>query len=428
MRDRPEHGVAGGRGLFALLPALAEDGLVELRAGWRQHALTLLGIVWGSAAVVLLLSLGSGFHANLDLGFKKTGDRYTLAFGQYTTSELGGARPGRQIVFTNDDYARVRASVPSARYVAAEFQRDGVAARTHYRTRTAVVSAATAELRWIKNHHVAAGRYFDAEDDRSGLPVAVLGANLPEVFFGEDDPIGATIALDGRPFRVVGVLAAKGAQYITNQAPHDEMIWIPLSQGQRLFDAGNAIGSILVDPWRLDELEAIDRELRAALFPRHRVLPDDKEAIAMFSVPETAAPFVNLALGMKLLLGFIGTVVLAMAGVGVANLMIAIVNRRRLELAMRRACGARRSDLVAQLLVETVIVVLAGGVLGVVLGTGIILALMQVPFPPIIPGPRLEGNVVLTAFVVLVGVGLVSGVTPARAAARIDPAAALRVS
>ena len=117
-----------------------------------------------------------------------------------------------------------------------------------------------------------------------------------------------------------------------------------------------------------------------------------------------------------------------MAGVGVANLMVAMVNRRRVELAMRRACGGRRGDLVLQLLVETLVVVLTGGVLGVAIGTGLVWLISLLPVPDMVPAPRLEPSVLATSFCVLVAVGLLSGITPARSAARVDPAAALRVT
>ena len=409
-----------------LLGALAGDAMAELLGSWHQHALTLLGIVWGAAAVVLLLSLGSGFHRNLDLGFKKTGDRYVVAFGQYTTTELGGARPGRRIAFRREDLARVRAGAPSARFVAAEVQRASVAARSRYRTRTAVVSAATPELAQIKNHRVARGRFFEEADEHNARPVAVLGAELAIALFGERDPLGESLQLDGRPFEVVGVLARKGAQYMTNNAPNDQMVFIPLSQGQRLFGLGREVGAIFANPWRVDEASQLEAELRAALLPFHRVLPEDREAIQTLSVPELTRPFATAALGLEILLGVVGTIVLAMAGVGVANLMVALVNRRRIELAMRRACGARKSDLVTQLLVETLVVVLPGGGLGVALGTLAAWALTLVPLPEIVPGPHLEWNVVATAFSVLVIVGLASGVVPGRVASRVAPAAALR--
>lgn len=416
------------RRVARLLRPLADDGAAELAARWREHALTLLGIVWGAAAVVILLSVGAGFYKNLDLGFKKTGDRYLLAFGQYSTTELGGARPGRAIVFDHEDLARVRAGTPSARWVAAEAQRGGIAARTPLRTRTAVVSAATPELRFIKNHQMARGRFYDGQDQREARPVAVLGGNLPEVFFADRDPLGREIQLDGRPYRVIGVLAKKGTQYVTNNALNDEMIFIPLSQGQRLFGMGDRIETLLVVPRRLDDLRALRAELRAALLPYHRIDPEDKEAVFMMSIPEISRPFLLLALGLELLLGFIGTAVLSMGGVGVANRMVALVNQRKVELAMRRACGARRGDVLLQLLVETLLVVLAGGVLGVALGAGVAAVISALPLPEFIPGPRLEWSVVVTSFSVLTAVGVLAGWVPARAASRVDPGAALRVT
>jgi putative ABC transport system permease protein len=416
-----------GRTLRLLWP-LADDGLAQLRAQAREHALTLVGIVWGAAAVVLLLSYGAGFYALMDLGFKKTGDRYVQASGQYTSLELGGARPGRRIVLDRDDLARVRAGVPSARHVAAEYQSSDVSARTPYRTRTTVVSAATPELQWIKRHQVSRGRFLDEEDERDGRAVAVLGANLPATFFADAEAIGRTIQLDGHPFEVIGVLRHKGQQFVTNLALHDDMIFIPLRRGQRIFDLGDAIGSVLLDPHRSDETDALRVELRAALWPYHHLAPEEDEAVRFMSVAEFAGPIKRIGFGLELLLGGIGTVILGMAGVGVANLMVAMVNRRRVELAMRRACGGRRRDLILQLLVETLVVVLTGGALGLGVGTALVGLISLIPMPDMVPAPRIELGVLATSFVVLVAVGLLSGIAPARTAARVDPAAALRVT
>jgi putative ABC transport system permease protein len=137
------------------------------------------------------------------------------------------------------------------------------------------------------------------------------------------------------------------------------------------------------------------------------------------------APTLLLGVGLQLLLGFIGTVTLVMAAVGVGNLMIALVNERRRELAMRRACGARRGDLMLQLLVETLVVVGAGGSLGIAAGVAIVAAVGALPLGGF-PQPVLQGSVLVTTFCVLVGVGLAAGVVPARLAARVDPSAALR--
>jgi putative ABC transport system permease protein len=414
--------------LLRLARPLCGDGLAQLRAHWREHALTLVGIVWGAAAVVLLLSLGAGFHSFLDLGFKKTGDRYVVAWGRYTTTELGGTRPGRAIELDREDFERVRASVPSARWVAAEFQRGVVSARTPHRTRTAILSAGTAELRHIKIHRVARGRFYDDFDDAERRSVAVLGADLPELYFADGRAIGRTIHIDGWPFEVIGVLRKKGNQFVTNNGPHDQMIFIPMGRAQRLFDMDNGIGSLIADAPHPDAAAQVEAELRAALVAHHRIDPGDEEALGVMSLPQLTRSFLQIGVGLKLLLGFIGTLMLAMAGVGVANLMVAVVHQRRVELAMRRACGARRSDVVLQLLLETMVVVVVGGALGVGIGTGLAYATSLLPLPDMLPTPRVSLSVVLTSFAVLAAVGVVAGVVPARVASAVDPASALRVS
>jgi putative ABC transport system permease protein len=416
------------RRTLRLVGPLVDEAFVQLRATWRQQVLTMLGTFWGAAAVILLLSIGAGFYQFVDLGFKKTGDRYLFVAGQYTSTEMGGARPGRRITFEREDLERLRASAPSARLVGAEYQATGVTARTPLRTRGAIVSAVTPELGTIKVHRIEHGRWFDHQDDRDRRRVAVLGATLVSVFFGSADPLGRTIQLDGSPFKVIGTLRAKGNQLMTNNGPHDEMIFVPLGAGQRLFDLGDAVGALFAEPHRVDETDAVRSEIRAILWSRHRLAPEEDQAVDIGAVREIEAPMKRLGIGLEILLGSVGTLILAMAGAGVANLMIAIVQQRRVELAMRRAFGARRSDLVLQLLVETVVVVLAGGVLGAGLAAGALALLGTVPTPAFMPLPRLSTSVIATTIAVLFVVGVGSGIAPGRAASRVDPATAMRVT
>ena len=410
---------------LGLAPAILGEAVAQLRAGGREQWLTLLGLVWGASAVILLLSFGAGFHAVIDLGFKKTGDRYVIAFGQFTSQELGGARPGRKIVLDREDLARVRAGASSARAVSAGASRQATA-RTPQRTRTTLVTATTAEMAGIQMNHVERGRFLEDDDDRLERSVAVLGGNLGQAFFGDADPIGRAIQLDGQVFDVVGVLTRKGQQFVTNEGLHDDTVFVPLSRGQRLFGMGDAIGALVADPFRAEDSERLSAELRAILFARHRVPESDPDAISIHQIQQFVRPMLLVGTALRVLLGAIGTGILAIAGVGVANLMVASVNRRRPELATRRACGARRGDVTLQVVVETLVVVLAGGALGAGFGVAALLGLAALPLPELVPAPRLEWSVVTTAFALLVAVGLVSGVTPARVASRVDPAAALR--
>jgi putative ABC transport system permease protein len=410
-----------------LLASLLRDALDQLAIGFSKQVLTLVGIVWGAAAVVLLLSLGSGFRSFLDLGFARTGDRWVQVDNQYTSTEAGGRRPGRRVEFTTRDLPRLRATLGSARWVAAE-RSEWMSARTPRRTRATVVSAGSPELRQIQAHRMARGRYFDADDERERLRVAVLGAELADIFFGPEDPLGREIQLDGTPFQVIGVLAHKGHQLVTMNEEHDRMIFVPLEVGLRAQGAGEVVDDFYVWPRRLDDEAAVRAEVRAALWPAHHLQPEEDEAVVFMSVPELAQPTRTIFFALQVLLGIVGTVTLVMAGMGVANLMIAIANERRMELAVRRTCGARRRDLVLQFLAESSLVVLSGGALGTLLGLGLVVALRALPLPPDLPRPLLLPSAVATTFAVLVVVGLGAGVWPARVAARVDPAAALRVT
>jgi putative ABC transport system permease protein len=411
--------------LLRLAPSILEEALAQLRANAREQWLTLAGLVWGASAVILLLSFGAGFHRVIDLGFKKTGERYVMASGNFTSQELGGARPGRRITLDREDLERVRAGAPSAIAVSADETR-AITARTALRTRTTLVCAATAEIARIQIHRTARGRFLDADDETRSRSVVVLGATLAQAFYGDGDPIGRSIELDGQVFDVIGVLERKGAQFVTNSGLHDDTAFVPLSRGQRLFGMGDAIGDLVADPLRAEDSERLREELRRVLYARHRIPASDRDAISFLEIQDFVRPMLLVGAALRVLLGAIGTGVLAIAGAGVANLMVASVNRRRPELATRRACGARSGDVILQVVIETLVVVLAGGALGAGLGVAAILALGALPLPELVPAPRLEWNVVATAFALLAAVGLVAGITPARIAARVDPAAALR--
>jgi putative ABC transport system permease protein len=419
-----ERGARTRRSL-TLLSSLTGDAFQQLAAHGRQHALTLGGIVWGSASLILLLSLGAAFNQFLDLGARAGGDRWLMVRGDYTVSRSGGARSGRRVVLKNDDLDRLEAGVASATAVAAEVV--AVASvETPRRTRATAVAAASPALDVIQNHRIARGRWLDEVDEREARRVAVLGHDVVEPLFGDGDPLGRTVQIEGVPFDVVGVMQPKGFQLVTWLDEHDNMIFVPLSAGQRALGWGEEVGHLLLNPARIDELPAVREEVRTALAPLHNLPEDEERAFSFFSVPEMMGPVRKVAVALHVLLGLIGTVTLAIAGVGVANLMTAIAAGRRLEFAMRRAFGARRSDLVMQLLVESVVVVCSGGLIGVALGLSLVAVLNAVPLPDLLPPPRVVPSVVVTTFVVLAGTGLGAGVIPARMASQVEPGIALR--
>lgn len=414
------------RALTQLTP-LALEGLDQLRGYWREHLLTLLGIVWGSAAVILLLSIGAGFNDFLDIGLDKTGDRWIQLDDGFATSRSQGLRPGRAVHFLDEDLEKLRAGLRGARAVAGETQWQ-LEVETPRAIRATVVSGGTPELQGIQRHELARGRFYDRDDFVKGRRVVVLGASTARHLFGDEDPIGRTVQIESIPFRTIGVLRPKGFQLFIYREIHDEMAFVPLSAGRRLLGLSDGVDHVYIEPARRDEEGAVRAGVREVLGPAKKLTDADTEALVMFSVPEVTRPISNILFALRVVLGFIGTIALGMAAVGVANLMTAVVNERRREFAMRRACGARRGDVTLQLLVETVVVIVSGGLCGAALGAGLVVIVGALPLPSTVPQPTISGSVLLTTFLVLVAVGIGAGIVPSRLASAVDPAAALRVN
>ncbi len=410
-----------------LVPFLLQDATAQLLAEARNNLLTLLGIAWGAASLILLLSLGSAFHAFLEAGVDVAGDLWTQVDGDYTVSDSGGARPGRPVELTTEDLDWVTQSVGSAAAVAGEVLTTAVVETPHL-TRATVVSAASSDLAAIQNHRIAQGRWFTEDDERSGFKAAVVGASLVEPFFDAATPLGQTIQVEGVPFQVIGVLERKGFQLITDRDVHDNMLFVPLAVGQRALGRGNSLDHLLLAAITREEETLLATQVRAALGQRHHLAADEPRGIVLHSVSSTLGPIRKIAVGLTLLLGFVGTISLSISGLAVASLMMAVVADRRMEFAMRRVCGARRSQVLLQLVVETLVVVIGGGLLGVLGGIAGVGILNLVPLPEAFPPPQLVPSVVVTTFFTLVVVGMGASVLPARAAMKIAPNLLLRIA
>ncbi|MBW2422369.1 MAG: ABC transporter permease [Deltaproteobacteria bacterium] len=320
-------------------------------------------------------------------------------------------RPGRPVQLESEDVLRIRAGSSRVALVAGE-----------------ILVSTTAETRSKTRATIARGRYLDARDESEARQVAVLGSVLAQVLFPRGRALGEPVRISGSTFLVVGILEEKGFQFMTNRDLHDNMAFVPLSSGQRVFARGDEVDHVFVEPLRISDASLLEADIWRALRPRHRLVPGDEEALHFQNVPDIIGGIRNVFVALEVLLGVVGTLTLALSGVGVANLMVALVNGRRRELAMRRACGARRSDLLLQIVAETFAIVLGGGLAGIVLAIGICVAVALLPLPPAVPDPVISPAVLLTTTIILSLVGLGAAIGPARLAGRVDPSAALRVS
>jgi len=406
-----------------------------LRAHPLRSALTLFGLVWGTAAVIFLASWGAGLRQMNERAFQRAGKNMAMFWAGHVSKEFSPAVDRRFLWFTMDDVRALRARSRLAELVSGETR---IFAAAVFRARAMSFDTRGVEPdgEAIRGPQLAAGRLISHSDVDQRRRVLVIGERARRRLLGPEGGVGSVVRLDGQPFRVVGILARVGTQLIRDGDQIDDQIWVPISTHLLLwpneFGIDDRVRSVLVrlrDRRLLDESEA---EVRRILAARLRVGADDKEAIQTSS---GVAMLRKLPLDQQDLLNFvISATTILIGGVGVLTMMLDAVRERRQEIGIRLAVGARRRDVLTQFLLETAVIVGLGGLLGIAFGVTGSLVLgsesLRAGIPPelndLIPVPELHAGTILSAVGILSGTGLLAALIPAQRAAAVDPAITLR--
>jgi putative ABC transport system permease protein len=406
------------------LGALLRIALRALAVNKLRSALTMLGIVIGVGAVIVMIAVGAGAQARVEEQIRALGSNLLLVMPGSTTA--GGVRLGfgSGSTLTEDDVVAINREIPDA--LAAPALRGAAQVIWGNMNWSTQVFGVTPEYLEVRQWPLAAGRVFEPAEMAAAAKVCLIGATVAKQLFGDGDPLDQSIRIKRVPFTVIGVLDVKGQSLMgTDQ---DDLVLVPIKTARsRVLGTASAarnrtVGTIWVKAADGVDTRIVEDEVRSLLRQRHRIQPGADDDFSLRNLAEVMAAQEASSRVLALLLAAVASVSLLVGGIGIMNIMLVSVTERTREIGLRMAVGARTRDILGQFLVEAVTLSLIGGLAGVGLGVGTSIVIAELAGWRIVLSPEAVGLAVAFAFVI----GVFFGFYPARKAARLHPVEALR--
>jgi len=404
----------------------------SLSANRMRSVLTMMGIVWGLTTVVLLLGYGQSASSSIMGAMLGIGNNVIMVWEGQTSMQAGGERAGKRIHFKYEDVQAIREEAPLVREVSAEW--DDIFG---YKYGDRVISVQTKAVQYpygeMRKLRMAEGRYFEDSDFSEHRHVLIFGPHAATKVFGNRDPVGEHVTIQGQSWDVIGLLDTK-IQDSCNNGPDNENAFMPFESMSDLNDKRDP-EMIVFQPVTGLLHKAALAQVRDVLARRHNFNPKDDKSTPEWDTVDDAIEVRQFGIALRLILGFIGVLTLGVGGVGVMNIMLVSVTERTKEVGLRKALGARNFDIAVQFLVEALVLTFAAGALGMLFS--VVLA-HSIPPMPLYSEMyktanhegdiflKTSGSVMLTAFLILTLVGVSAGLWPALKAARMEPIEALR--
>ena len=407
------------------------QALATFRAHKMRTFLTMFGIVWGIASVILLVGLGRGFTVDQKKHMETLGKDLVIVWGGRTSSQIGGLAAGREITLTIDDARLIRDDCYLVKNVSPELRRQVPEVSSFNSANRGVIGMwpSYQEFRSLK---LAEGRLITAEDERDGRRVVVLGSAAQQQLFPGQPAVGATLSIKGIPYTVVGVLEKK-KQNSNYSGPDNDYLFAPYSSVSRDFPPPIKPGIVkgyldnlvfqVGDPE--DHEEAV-LQVRRSLGRVHHFDALDKDALFIWDTMDGAKILAKIFDVVTVFFGCVAIVTLCLGGIGVMNIMLVSVTERTREIGVRKAIGATRADILRQFFAESAILTVVSGGLGLAFGIGTCIALAVIPLPDFVPHPIVSAISVVASVLTLSLITFTAGMYPAQRAAEMTPVESLR--
>jgi putative ABC transport system permease protein len=398
--------------------------LRDLRGQKLRTFLTVCGIVWGTVAVSLLLAFGQGFHKQLIKDARGLGTNIVIAWPSRTSISHEGLGKGRVILLTERDVELLRKRATTVGMISAEFA-DNLKLQLGRRTLAVDIAGVEPSFGEMRNVIPAAGgRFINPLDEANRRRVAFIGNDLVEELFGAVDPVGQYVRINTTPFLIVGAMKPKNQN--SNYSGNDKgKLFMPAST-LRALTGQKYLGNIIFTASDVTLTDAAIKEVRGILAAKHHFHPDDEQALQVWDTTGMAQFLDTFMLAFQLFLGIVGSLTLVVGGIGVSNIMNVVVEERTREIGIKMALGAKPRGILGQFLVETLLITIVGGAVGLAISAGICAA-VPTSLVDYIGSPQLSPLVSGITAGLLGMIGLAAGYFPARTASNLDPVIAMKM-
>jgi putative ABC transport system permease protein len=392
-----------------------------------RTALTLSGVVWGTFSVVLLIAFGDSVGKAQVKRFHGMGQGIVLLFPSRTTLPWQGFVKGKPVRVTAEMAEAIPEKVPGIELLSPEFVGSRIISHGRKEFRN-TVRGVNPQFELMRNTIAARGRFINPEDMAGRKRVCMIGDVLAQDLFGEEEAVGRTIFIDSVPFTVVGLMQKKLQSSNYNGQRDERCAFIPWTTFTALYGA-KYVSNIIFRPLDLNRSKAVTEDIKRHLSKLIGFDPADPDAVFVWDTLEIEKQFTVFFMAFTIFLGVIGSFTLLVGGVGVASIMRVVVDERTREIGVKLAVGARRRTILWQFFGESITIMLLGGLVGFGLSAGTLQAIKLLPssgFAEFVGVPVLNPMVIVSTVLILLVIGVVAGMIPARTAASTDPIAALR--